>query len=383
MFARLLFQLLRGSRGRLVVAFVALVSGAAVISALLNLDLDISRKLSQEFRTLGANIVIAPAYAGQLAGGASSAAPTLDESAVIPAVARSRTPSVVAVAPFLYLIAHVGDTPVVLAGTALDELPKLEPAWKIASRAGGNRVAVGASNPCIVGRNVAQRLRLALGDPLDLEYQDRKQSFSIAAILDSGGPEDNQIFAALPAVQRLAGLPGEIGLVQISVAGSPTVIAAYMNALAAALPQFEVRPIREVTEAEGDLLGRIRLLVVSMVLLILILTALCVLATMAALAMERRADVGLMKALGGSITRIVSLFLAEVGVLGAAGGLIGWAVGTVLAYWMGRRVFGAAISVRWEIFPITIVLMTLVAMAGAAPLRLLGRVKPAAILRGE
>ncbi|MGB6391241.1 MAG: FtsX-like permease family protein, partial [Candidatus Acidiferrales bacterium] len=157
----------------------------------------------------------------------------------------------------------------------------------------------------------------------------------------------------------------------------------YMNALAAALPQFEVRPIREVTEAEGDLLGRIRLLVVSMVLLILILTALCVLATMAALAMERRADVGLMKALGGSITRIVSLFLAEVGVLGAAGGLIGWAVGTVLAYWMGRRVFGAAISVRWEIFPITIVLMTLVAMAGAAPLRLLGRVKPAAILRGE
>ncbi|MFZ0411691.1 MAG: hypothetical protein WAL51_09260, partial [Candidatus Acidiferrales bacterium] len=86
MFARLLFQLLRGSRGRLVVAFVALVSGAAVISALLNLDLDISRKLSQEFRTLGANIVIAPAYAGQLAGGASSAAPTLDESAVIPAV---------------------------------------------------------------------------------------------------------------------------------------------------------------------------------------------------------------------------------------------------------------------------------------------------------
>ncbi len=58
MFARLLWKLLRGSRGRLVVALIAVISGAAVISALLNLDLDIGRKLTQEFRLLGANLVI-------------------------------------------------------------------------------------------------------------------------------------------------------------------------------------------------------------------------------------------------------------------------------------------------------------------------------------
>ena len=66
MFWRLLWQLLRGSRGRLVVAFVALVSGAAVISALLNVQLDVGRKLTQEFRTLGANLVISP---GRFPGG--------------------------------------------------------------------------------------------------------------------------------------------------------------------------------------------------------------------------------------------------------------------------------------------------------------------------
>jgi putative ABC transport system permease protein len=60
MFGRLLFQLLRGSRGRLAVALIAIVSGAAVISALLNLNLDVGSKLTQEFRTLGANVVIAP-----------------------------------------------------------------------------------------------------------------------------------------------------------------------------------------------------------------------------------------------------------------------------------------------------------------------------------
>src|ERR1700722_17599589 len=206
---------------------------------------------------------------------------------------------------------------------------------------------------------------------------------SIAGIVDAGGTEDNQIFASLRAVQALANLPGQIGVAQLSVTGTTQVIADYTARLTAALPQYQVRPIRQVAEAEGALLGRIRLLIVSMVLLILILTALCVLGTMAALAMERRKDVGLMKSLGGSISRIVGLFLAEVGVLGAVGGLLGTILGAALAYWMGLRVFGTAISPRWEVFPATIALMIVVTLAGALPLRMLGNVKPAEILRGE
>jgi len=120
-----------------------------------------------------------------------------------------------------------------------------------------------------------------------------------------------------------------------------------------------------------------------MIILILVLTAFCVLGTMAALAMERREDVGLMKALGGSIARVVGIFLAEVGVLGAVGGAVGSLLGFALSYWMGKRVFDAAISPRWEVFPITVALMIVVALAGALPLRLLGNVKPAVIFRGE
>ena len=64
--------------------------------------------------------------------------------------------------------------------------------------------------------------------------------------------------------------------------------------------------------------------------------------------MERRKDVGLMKALGGSISRIVALFLAEVGTLGAAGGLIGSVLGVALSRWMGERVFGTLVRARWD-----------------------------------
>lgn len=396
MFGRLLWKLLRGSRGRLVVALIAVVSGAAVISALLNLDLDIGRKLTQEFRLLGANLVISSRAADSglaqnssesaeaPASSSSPALPTLpaliDEQPVLSQVERLRTKEVVAAAPYIYVVARDAGRPVVVAGTWLDEARKIEPTWKLN---GEWTVSREDETRCLVGRNVARQFQLAPGDQVKLDYLGRSVQLAVAGIVDAGSTEDNQVFVNLAVAQNLAALQGKIELVQLSVSGTAASIAAYAAQLARAIPGYDVRPIRQVTEAEGNLLSRTRLLIVSMVVLILVLTALCVLATMAALAMERREDVGLMKALGGSISRIVALFLSEVGVLGAVGGLIGCVAGVALSQWMGQRVFGASIAPRWEIFPLTIALMVLVAMAGALPLRLLGKVKPAVILRGE
>jgi putative ABC transport system permease protein len=375
MFGRLLYKLLRGNRGRLTVALVAVISGAAVISALLNIEFDIGRKLSQEFRTLGPNLVIAPRGGIQTEDAGSASAVLMDQAGVSAAVAQTRSSDVVGAAPYLYIVARVDSTQVMIAGTQLDEARTLNPSWKLQ----GNAAASG----CIVGRNVAQRLNLAPGAQIEIQYLDRQAKMTVAAVLDSGSAEDDQILAPLATVQQLAGLPGRIEIEQLRAKGDDAAIAAYAKKLTAALPSYDVRPIAQATEAEGNLLRRTRLLVGSMVVLILALTALCVLATMAALAMERREDVGLMKALGGSIGRIVAIFVAEVGVLGAAGGLIGCVIGVGLAQRIGESVFAASITPRWEIFPITVVLMTLVAMTGALPLRLLGRVKPALILRGE
>lgn len=380
MFGRLLWKLLRGSRGRLAVALVALVSGAAVISALLNLQLDVEHKLAQEFRTLGANLVIS-AGAGMETPDAGAAAPALmDEHAVLAGVAGLKSRDVTAAAPFFYFVASANHTQVVVAGTWLSEAAKLNPSWKIS----GERLASRENESvCLIGRRVAAALHLAPGSSLELSNQGHTANLKVAEIFESGSDEDSQVFVDLKVAQSLAGEAGRIGLVQMSVTATPEAMAAVEAKLEAALPGYQVRPIRQVTDAEASLLGRIRLLIASMVILILVLTALCVLATMAALAMERREDVGLMKALGGPISRIVSLFLAEVGVLGALGGAIGCVAGVALSVWMGRRVFGAAISPRWEILPLTVALTTAVALAGALPLRLLGKVKPAVILRGE
>lgn len=380
MFWRLLLQLLRGSRGRLTVALIALVSGSAVISALLNLEFDIEHKLTQEFRTLGANVVISPGRGAAVSGAEVTAAALMDSVEVLKQISQNSSPEMVAAAPFLYVVARATNKPVVVAGTWLDEINKLNPTWKLEGASISSRED---ELRCLIGRNVARQFHLTTGNQIELTYLGETTRLNVAGIVDAGGTDDNQIFVNLPVAQNLAHLRGKIGVVQLSVSGSASAISNYVATLSKSLSGFDVRPIHQVTDAESGLLDRIRTLIVSMVLLILVLTALCVLATMAALAMERREDVGLMKAIGGPISRIVKLFLAEVGVLGAAGGLIGCIAGIGLSHWIGWRVFGTAISVRWELFPLTIALMVAVALMAALPLRLLGKVKPAVILRGE
>jgi putative ABC transport system permease protein len=286
----------------------------------------------------------------------------------------------VAAAPYLYVAANAGTQPVILAGTWFDQVAKMNSWWKVD---GAWVTSRDDSSYCLVGQAAARQFGLAPGSHIDLRAGERNVSLTVSGIITAGGDEDSQIITSLHLAQNLAGLPGRVSLVQLSVSGTPPEIEGFTSRLADALPGLDVRPVRKLAAAEGSILGRIRGMIFWTITLILILTTLGVLASMAALAMERSRDVGLMKALGGSVQRIMRLFLAEAAALGVLGGTIGFAIGVVLARWIGGRVFGVAISPRLAVFPATIILAVAVALLGALPLRLLGRVRPAEILRGE
>lgn len=372
MFLRILWKLLGASRGRLGLALVALASGAAVCSALLNVNLDAEKKLTQEFRTLGANVVVAPPNTGADAA--------LTDAAVMDRIAALHAPQIIAATPFLYVAANSGTQPVILAGTWFDQAAKMNSWWKVE---GSWVTSADDRSDCMAGRAAARQLGLALGSRVELRSGGHNISLKVAGIVTTGAAEDSQIFTGLGVAQNLAGLPGKVSLVQISVSGTTLEIEAVTSRLAVALTGLDVRPVRQIAAAEGSILGRIRGLIFWTIALILVLSMLGVLASMAALAMERSRDVGLMKALGGSVPRIMRLFLAEAGALGVLGGTIGFFAGALLARWIGGRVFGVAVSPRLEVFPVTIALTVAVALAGALPLRLLGRVRPAEILRGS
>jgi putative ABC transport system permease protein len=375
MFWRIIRRLLGANRGRLFVILLALGAGAAVTAALLNLQVDAKRRLTTEFRALGANVTVAPHDA------TSSNPATLDE-AVFKKILEGQHVSAVA---FLYLIGDAysygskNPTHVVVAGTKGD--------FSFAILSGLPALAIGSASRfetnCTVGTRVATEMHLQLNDRLFLRSQDREETCHVAAVQATGGPEDTQISLRLDAAQRLAALPGRISLVQISVPGTPQVINSYINELAQRLSGADVHGIRQFTEAEAQIYNRISGLLSGTVAVVLILTALCVMAAMTNVAMERKNDVGLMKAIGGATRRVLRLFLAEAALLGLAGGILGASVGILLSIWLGKAVFGVAARPRLIVYPVSVALTILVAIAGAYPLRRLANIRPASVFRGE
>ena len=70
--------------------------------------------------------------------------------------------------------------------------------------------------------------------------------------------------------------------------------------------------------------------------------ALAVGATSATTVLERRAEIGLMKALGASHRAVGAFFIAEQLLLALVGGVAGYALGVVLARALGIGIFGVA-----------------------------------------
>jgi len=234
-----------------------------------------------------------------------------------------------------------------------------------------------------VGTNVARQLNAQQGADFTLTNADRREICHAASFYQTGGPEDDRVTIGLRAAQRLADLPGRISVIELVVPGTPSEMQTYIKDLQRVLPDAEVRPIRQFTEAQAKIYDRISGLLTATVGIVLVLTSLCVMAAMTNVAMERKMDVGLMKAIGGSMRRVLRLFLAEAALLGLAGGVIGAAAGIFLSIGLGKAVFGVAARPRLIVYPVAVALTIIVAIISAYPLRRLASIRPASVFRGE
>jgi putative ABC transport system permease protein len=235
---------------------------------------------------------------------------------------------------------------------------------------------------CEAGERAAAGLKLRTGDTIALINGSRKISCQVQTLPSIGSAEDSQVFVELRAAQALLDQRGHISLIQLSVPGRPKEIQDRIASLRR-LQGVDVRPIRQFTEGEAKIYNRISGILSATVALVLVLTALCVMAAMTNVAMERRNDVGLMKAIGGATRRVLRLFVAEAALLGLMGGLLGGAAGILISIWLGKQVFGVSAQPRLIVYPVAVALTIIVAIAGAYPLRRLANIRPAAVFRGE
>ncbi len=390
MFWRIIRRLFGANPGRLFVMLLALGAGAAVTAALLNLQVDAKRRLTKEFRTFGANIVVAPVGSTGL-GDNSGTFQEWDVARNIREVGNAATVA----APFLYFVTSLqkgGDSliperrkqaQVVGAGTDLGAaLHLLIPGWG-ASQLGFWNEDIPRKGYCFVGVKVAEQLQIHDGDVVELFYGGQVERLKNIRNISTGGDEDSQVFIELRTAQQLTNMSGRASLTEISYPGTPQEIMRFRSELAAKLPDADVRPIRQFTEGEAKIYNRISGLLTATVGIVLLLTGLCVMAAMTNVSMERKMDVGLMKAIGGSMRRVLRLFLAEAALLGLAGGMIGAAAGIFLSIGLGKAVFGVAARPRLIVYPVAVVLTVIVAILSAFPLRRLASIRPASVFRGE
>jgi putative ABC transport system permease protein len=239
---------------------------------------------------------------------------------------------------------------------------------------------------CAVGSRAASSLGIGQHDGVNgLVLRSGRQRSGCRAILlpVTGGPEDDQIFFYLPDTQELLGQQGKVSAIRLSVPGTSPQVERFIEQIQPLLGDAQGRPIRQFTEGEARLYGKISGVLTATVVVVLVLTALCVMAAMTNIAAERKNDVGLMKTIGGSVRRVLRIFLAEAALLGLAAGLLGAAAGILLSIGLGKAVFGVAAQPRLVVYPVSVALTVMVAILAAYPLRRLANIRPASVFRGE
>ena len=413
----------------------ALALGMAVATAALSVSLDVGDRLAREFRSLGANLLVTPqADSLPLEIGGVDYRP-VNAGAYLPEADLPKLKTIfwrnniVGFAPILEVTVQawspaskswsspgtVNDVSLIGTwsehnvslpdgGSFVTGVQKTNPWWDIAGK-----WFVENSNNCVVGAALAKKNGMKAGDELNVSGGDHTHwtKLRVTGILSSGGSEENAVIVPLSIAQTLSGKPGQYRQLYVSALTKPEddfgrrdpktmkpdelerwSCSPYVSSIAYSikqvLPGADVRVIRRVAEGEGRILTRVRMLLWLVTCVALLAAALAVGASSAASVIERRMEIGLMKALGAGSGTVGFLLAAEQLLLAFVGGGIGYALGILLARVVGEKIFGSAPEPSLLILVVIIGLAAGVTLLGSAvPLRRASRYEPAPILRGE
>jgi putative ABC transport system permease protein len=384
MYVRLLAESLRRGTRRKLLAVTAVALGTLGATALAEVVLASGDRLAAEMGSYGANLQLVPKPGRE----------TLPE----PSLARVRKifwrNNVIALAPLYSLRVRTGERVAPLVGTWFDH--ELEPGWRTGLPRTRPTLRVEGRWPrdgeaeVAVGRRLAQRLGVRPGSEIETALGGRAESLAVVGLVTSGGAEEEEAFAPLPVVQRLAGRTGftraEVfaltnpeghpgGTVRDPRRMTPEeyeawYCTAYPSSIAhqinEAVPQGRASVITGVTGATADVLERLRGVLIALAGVALLGAAVGVTAAMTATVMERRLEAGLMIAIGAARQRVVLFFLSEAALLGLLGGLAGGAAGLVAGRLLGSGVLG--VEVDWVPLLIPFAAMSGLLIAVAASL---------------
>ena len=361
LFLRLLVKAAWIRKDRTLTALLSILVVATIATVALTVYSDLELRLSREFSSFGANVVLTKKQ-GTLSE---------DEFHKMDAVVAGQGEIV----PVAYTIATLPDNSrIVVGGANIEKLKKLNSWWSFSTPFSG---------ATLIGSRVAERI--PHGSPLALFFGDDHQNelrFKAVSEFRSGSEDDSRVYIDLPEFTAKTGIQPNTAFIRID--GRPQEIEKKVSELGLSLPATEVKPVRQVTAAQTAVLGKTRAVVLVASAIVIVLIVLCMVASLTGAVLERRKDFAVMKALGASDRTVNVLFAGEAAMVSAVGALAGFIVGTGIAWWIGKANFGAAITPRFELLPAVLLGSIMLALiAATAPLKALRRIQPAGILRGE
>ena len=420
MFVRLVYESFRRQKRRKILAGAAITLGVTVATAMIAVATDIGDKINRELRTIGANLVVTPQEDSlDLEIGGVNLKPPTDgaflSEADLPKIKgifwHNNIVGFAPVLPVSAVIQHEGKPQdVTLTGTYfsrkvsygnedfLTGAKTLYPWWKVSGAWPDDN-----SHDVLIGERLASKLNEKPGNTISLSGRQLR----IDGILSTGGAEDNEVIAPLSLAQEILGKPGAVKRVFVSALTKPEDAFArrdpkslsgaiydrwyctpYPQAIALqlteAMSHSHAEQIRQVAQNEGAVLTRIEGLIFLITLAALFASGLAVSAAMATAIFERRAEVGLMKALGAGKLAVASVFFAEAALMALIGGAVGFGLGSALAHQIGHSIFNSQISISPVLLPVILAIAVIVTFAGSAmAIRKAVSLDPVFALRGE
>lgn len=188
----------------------------------------------------------------------------------------------------------------------------------------------------LVGVDVAQALGIAEGATLDI----LGKTFRVIATLpQTGTVDDARVFVHLHTVQELTGKGPVINAIEV-VGCCREISGGLVEKINKLLPEAKVVTITQVVETQvrtNEMMSRLSTIFLAIIVLV---GGAGIANYMYANVYERRREIGTLMALGAGSFLIVKMFLLKALLLGFAGGVAGYVLGTLLAFFLGPRLAG-------------------------------------------